>query len=479
MVGAVQADGGVAPGEVETYLAQQMESTHVPGLAYAVIGPHGMEESGGMGTASDGSEVNADSVFLWGSVSKPVAATLVAALAREDLLKLEDPVARHLPAVTSYGSEWDAVTIRHLLNHTSGLPAALQILDRDDPRRSPADALSELDGIEFLDRPGAGYHYSSANYLVLAGVVEAVVGQPYSEVLSDRVLEPLEMDNVLTDSQDVKQHVPAGHRFVAGQSVSFDAPYDAAGLAYGYLGGSVTDLAAFADAHLNGDPTGRVLADSDRVRLQAASVQTGSGGSYGLGWRQGSLAGFGVDSETSIVWHSGAVPGYQSAVILLPTQQRAVVLLQNAFGVFHDEALLETAIGMAALVDGSVPPFTGESVVTYSVLLSVLSVLSIVLAVLLVRGTIRLLSPPQLRVRQLLVRRCAALSVYGALACVLGIVLPGLMGLSLMQIPLWAPDVGWLLIVCASASAALTLVGAVALTRELRAHRLRRSESLT
>ena len=141
-------------------------------------------------------------------------------------------------------------------------------------------------------------------------------------MLRDRLLEPAGMDTVIADADDAADRLPPGHRYVLGRARAFDSRFDPAGVSSGYLGGSLRDAVAFARAHL---PGGSVLTSEQRASLFRPEISTGEGRGYGLGWRTWPVFG----SDQPMVWHSGAAPGYQASVVLLPEQERAVVVLQN------------------------------------------------------------------------------------------------------------------------------------------------------
>lgn len=451
------------------FVDERRQATRTPGLAYAVVDAQGIQQVRGLGIDGDGETIDRSSVFIWGSVSKPVAATLTAGLARDGELDVTARVVDLLPSFrTRDRSASDRITVRQLLDHTSGLPPALRVTDRDDPTRRPIDGVRELQDLDLVDTPGSAHHYSSANYLVLSAVLEEVTGQTYADLLADRLLDPLAMESVVTTSAEAERELPPGHRYVAGRTVALDSPYDPAGLAYGYLAGSIDDLAAFARAALGGAPD--VVSAADLSTTQRPATTTSAGGTYGQGWRQSRLADFGVDSDAAMTWHSGAAPGYQSAVVLLPEQRRAVVVLQNAYGFFQEDALLNTAVGLAALVEGSEPPAGSGAGWTYPAILAGLGVLVALLACALVRGVVRVARP---RIapsrRRVLARLGGWLVVCAVVAYGLGIVVPSLAGLTLSQLPLWALDVGWLSAAGVALALMLAPVSVLAAARETQA----------
>lgn len=426
--------------ELDRFALNRMRSVDIPGIAYAVVEPTGVVHTGTFGVDGDGAGITPATTFLWGSLAKPVTATLVTNMVERGELELDAPVTTYLPSFRLSDAARSArITIRQLLDQTSGIATSSRHTDRTDPGRRPADALVDLADDDLVSDPGATHHYSSTNYLVLSAVVEAVTGRPFVQVLTERVLRPFGMNSALTSAERAEQVLPRGHRFVFGQAVPFTSPYDPAGVGYGYLGGTLHDAAAFAAAALGGG-TG-AMTDEQRDMMFRGEVRTSEGKFYGLGWRRWTLPG----ADTPMVWHGGAGPGYLAQVILLPDSGRAVVLLANAFGSFHESALLETGWGLAQLAYG-IEASTTDRGHSYAGILAALTVFAILLCALIISGVRLLIRPvvggsPRWRIGAIgvawLVVSCALL--YG-----LGLRLPAALGIPLAHLVLWAPDLAWL-----------------------------------
>ncbi|WP_344203231.1 serine hydrolase domain-containing protein [Aeromicrobium alkaliterrae] len=431
---------------LDAFVRDQMQRADVPGAAYAVVGPEGVRLEGTFGTDGAGDPVTAATPFLWGSVAKPVAATLVVLLADDGLLDLDDLVVEHLPEFRAADpAVSDRITVRHLLEQTSGIPDLLTLTDRYDDHR-PSDVVAELSDVDLVGDPGKNHVYSSVNYLVLAAVVEEVTSRPFADVLDERLLEPVGASSAVTGVVD-EGRLPPGHRYVAGRAVPFTTQIDPAGTAYGYLGGDLHDLAAFAQASLPGGP---LLTDDERTRLTDPAVETGDDSAYGLGWRTWEVPGTG----DPMVWHSGAVPGYQASIVLLPDRDEAVVVVQNAYGAFQEPELLDTAWGLATIRSGGEPELSGAGP-TYPVVLGAFGVLAAGLAVLTARSGWRLVRRRSPRGRLGVAAWLVPLGLVGAVAWMV----PGLFGVDRDHLPLWAPDVAWLL------DATLVLVAVLAALR--------------
>lgn len=410
----------------------------VPGAAYAVVGPQGIVHQASFGTDGDGRAVSDSTPFLWGSVSKPVTATLVVLLAGEGVVDLDAPVVALLPGFTTADRDTARrTTVRQLLDHTSGLPEGLTLTDSFDEDRKIGDVVAGIAELQPVAEPGQTHSYSSLNYIVAAAVIEKVTGRSYGDMLEQQLLVPAGMGTVSADRAESERVLPPGHRYVLGQARPFKTRVDPATVPAGYLVGDLTDLAAFAQINLVGGP---VLDDKQRQLLHTTEITTGEDSGYGLGWRTWHVPG----SSEPMLWHGGAAPGYQSTILLLPERDLAVVVLQNAYGPFQENQLLDTAWGVASTIAG-VTPEKHEVDPLYPVALLVLALLVFVLLVVTVRATWRIIRPAQenrstkyLLIRLAITLICLTVVIAGLLA------LPRLFGIQLSQLGLWAPDLSWL-----------------------------------
>ncbi|WP_328659855.1 serine hydrolase domain-containing protein [Nocardia salmonicida] len=443
---AVVGGSGPSAGWDE-FVRARMAALRIPGAAYAVVDRAGIRHAGTFGTDGSGAQVTQGTAFLWGSVAKPVTARLISTMVAAEELSLDEPVTTYLPSFRTGDPALSArITVRHLLNQTSGLPTSTTHTDRTDAHRRPGDVVDELAHESLTGEPGVAQRYSSTNYLLLGAVVESVTGRPFTEVLAERVLEPLGMRTAVTSAEQATAVVPDGHRFVFGRPVPFATPFDPAGVAYGYLGGTLDDLAAFARASL-GDGT-----------VLDGAVPTGEGRSYGLGWRHWTVDG----TDIPMVWHGGAAPGYAAHVILLP--DHAVVVTANAYGKFQEAALLDIGFGIAARTLGHESAVAPVERSYQAILIGLGASVAIGIAAV-VRG-IQLLVHPKAVSRQ----RAAAnftlwLLVIGGVLAGLGIALPTAAGVELTQLVLWAPDIaGLVFTILAIGALVLPLRLAVALS---------------
>ncbi|WP_170297255.1 serine hydrolase domain-containing protein [Georgenia thermotolerans] len=292
-----------------------------PGGVAAALGRHGEEvrlcSAGRADTA--GTPLKPDDAFRVGSITKTFVAVVVLQLVEEGALRLDTLVVDVRPGVPFT----EGVTVRQLLNHSSGVPEFLAGEDveaaiRAEPHRrwTSADVLESLDGRERAFAPGTAHAYSNTNYVIAGMVVEALTGRTVAENVRTRITEPLGLHDTAL--------APDGREPVTGFSPLFDpsgttegTSYLALGTAAGAAGGLIStagDLAVFYRALGAGKPVRPDL-------LAEMTVSHGEGYGLGVGTvRLPSGMGFG---------HFGAIPGYTAQAVVRPASGDVLVVLSN------------------------------------------------------------------------------------------------------------------------------------------------------
>jgi D-alanyl-D-alanine carboxypeptidase len=288
---AVAADGGPSPAALHRMQAAMdaMVADGVPGM-YVQIRQGGRVtelRSGRPDLTSDRAWTQR-SRFRVASVAKTFMAAVVMQLVAEGRLRLSDPVERWLPGRFPYGGQ---VTVRQLLNHTSGVPPyeSLEFIteqyDQPDRRLTAQQLLGRVDGVPLLFTPGTAAAYSNTGYVMLARIVEEVTGQSYDTALRRRILAPLR----LTDTSfEVDRFFPAprvrGYDIRPGTTgpvleVTTMNPTYAWGA--GNLVSSGRDITVFMRAVLKG----AVVPRQQLAQMQVVDPVTldESGAGYGLG----------------------------------------------------------------------------------------------------------------------------------------------------------------------------------------------------
>lgn len=255
------------------------------------------------------------------SVSKVFVATLVLQLVAEKRVGLDEPVQRYLPGLLPYPEQ---ITVRQLLQHTSGLPRDLHADDTwvtgpevDTERFEHFDSDDQIrlstTKQPLVFKPGAGWAYSNTGYNVLGLLVETLTRKPLERVLAERIARPLHLRDT---------SLPRDFPFLLGPAArGYEQLYDAPrGLTdvtiYNYsryfgAGGMVSsgaDLNRFFDALLGGR-----LLPADVLAQMKTTVPAGRGTEYGLGLMKLNLKDSGVCAEDIAIWgHGGDLPGYNT-----------------------------------------------------------------------------------------------------------------------------------------------------------------------
>ncbi|WP_242690937.1 serine hydrolase domain-containing protein [Lysobacter enzymogenes] len=310
----------------------------VPGASVLVLrdGRPLLRRGYGMAVLEDGTAATPQTNYRLASVSKQFTAAAVLLLAQDGKLGLDDPIKRWLPSLPK---ACDAITIRQILSHQSGLidyedvmPASF---DADAHQMHDADVLAVLEG---QDRtyfaPGSGYRYSNSGYSLLALTVAKASGRGFAEFLRERIFMPLGMRDTVAYERGVSQvaHRAYGYSYENGQWRRTDQSPTSATLGDGGIYSSIDDLARW-DAALY---DARLLSDASRALAFAAHTPTDAPDvGYGYGWR--------ITGET--LWHSGESMGFRNVIVRWPQRRLTVVMLSNR----NDPEPYRTALQIAAL----------------------------------------------------------------------------------------------------------------------------------
>ena len=144
-----------------------------------------------------------NSLFEIGSISKQFVTATVMLMHEEGKIGLDDPIHEYLPYLPS---EWVGVTVRQLMNHTSGIPDYEEIRTYDvyRYRLTPEEVIRIAHSRPMDFEPGTGRYYSNTGYFLLSMIVERIDGQPLGKVLKRRIFEPLGMrDTRLADPEAI------------------------------------------------------------------------------------------------------------------------------------------------------------------------------------------------------------------------------------------------------------------------------------
>lgn len=422
--------------EIDQRAREALESNDVVGLAYAIVKDGRVVHERGLGmTAKGGSPVTPDTPFQLGSMSKAFTAVAVLALVDQKRLDLDAPVRRYLP----WFEVSDVITLRHLANHTSGIP-------RDaDPAGGDVTTLDlrvrHIAHAELDAQVGERHAYASANYQVLGRIVEEVSGSWFGGVVQKRIFSPLHMKHSFVDWSVAVNDSPAlGHRYWFGFPRVALLPHESDRLPTASLLASAHDLALFELALLRRDPALLSRASFDELFHPTARIDETT--SYAMGWRVGTIAG------ERAIHHGGILPHYRGKMVMLPDRGIGVVVLTNTASLLGTPTSHRLADDIAKLLVGQSPKRTFLSLRRIHVFADIFAAL---IVVTVVRELVRL---RRFR-REAKARRSAILTlVVGALL----LSTPWLLGIGWRESFRVVPDFSLVLFVTQLTACAIALV---------------------
>lgn len=348
--------------KIDDYVKVQMLRLKIPGISLAIVEGDRIVHLRGFGHARPGSEApTPQTPFYIGSLTKSITALAVMQLVEAGRIGLDTPVQNYLPWFRVADPKASAqLTVRHLLNQTSGLSmvagsiALAAIDDRPDAAERQLRALSTLK----LKYPvGSKWEYSNLNYNILGLIIEVASGESYIDYIQGHIFIPLGMGHSYTSNVDAKKNgLAMGHRHWFGHPFPApNLPIPHGSLSSGQLISSSEDMAHYLIAHLNGGRYGKVqiLSGTGIEELHRGVKEFFVGGvaagKYGMGWFETELG------HTKTISHSGNVPDFSGFMALLPEQKKGVVLLLNADPYGLPPITEEVGMGVTALLAGQRP----------------------------------------------------------------------------------------------------------------------------
>jgi len=337
----------------------------VPGFSVAVVKGDGVHFVDGFGLADIAKQAPAtpDTVYMWFSMTKIVTATAIMQLAEQGRLSLDDPVANFVPQFLKIASP-SPVTIRQLLNHSSGLANPMPIRwvhPATDSGPESSDFLARLlnENGRLKSNPGERASYSNIGYVVLGEIVASASGVPYKEYVREKILEPLDMNlTSFVYTSEMLQAAAVGYqKRLSAMTMLFplmriprgilDGRVDGYlafnrfyldGSSYGGLIGPVKDAARFLGVHVNrGEVDGMRLLSSDSVALMQQISARGGKLDVGFGWFRHHSEGIdGLDFLEQL----GGGAGFFNVMRIYPRESLGIVVMGNS-----------TSYGMERIID--------------------------------------------------------------------------------------------------------------------------------
>jgi D-alanyl-D-alanine carboxypeptidase len=262
------------------------------------------------------------------SVAKAFSGATALSLVDEGVLSLDDTIADRLPDLPA---AWGEVTLRQLLNHTSGLPDFTESeAFFEEVTASLEEAVPPVDMLAFVAEeplnfpPGTQYRYSNSDNITVGLMIEAATGQSYEDVLAQEVLEPLGLDDTsLPAGTELPEPYMHGYRLnEEGQPVD-ESNVAAAGWAW--ASGGIVSTPADLNDFIRGYVGGELFGDDVREEQQDLFIPGGLSDPNGPGDGSASMALFRYQTECGTVYgHSGNIFGYTQFAVASPDGRRSV-----------------------------------------------------------------------------------------------------------------------------------------------------------
>ena len=338
--------------ELESYLNWLTDSGNPPGLSVVVVKNEQILYNNAFGYADKPRNIKAtpDTVYHWWSMTKIPTAIAIMQLQEQGKLNLDDAVTKYLPwfDVVYLSNDSPVITIRHLLQHTSGLPdtipAMIGWVHYDDGTRDQTEIvkkhLSDFNKLKFT--PGEKAVYSNLNYMVLGAISESISGQSYETYIAQHILEPLKMSQtgfVYTSAMAEREAagtLPVVHFYTPllptlldpkalirerqGNLFWLNRVYIDATPSTGLIG-SAPDVARLMMAYLNhGRLDGNLILNPESV---SAMTETTPIDGHGIGWWVGDSSG------ERYLEHMGGGPGFATTMRIYTNTGLGIAILAN------------------------------------------------------------------------------------------------------------------------------------------------------
>jgi CubicO group peptidase (beta-lactamase class C family) len=302
----------------ETIVRGEMERSHIPAVAFAVIkdGKPQIVEAYGKANLEHGVDATPRTVFKIASVSKHFVAAAILLLAEDGKLSLSDSVRKFYE---DSPDTWEPVTLRHLLSHTGGIV-------REGPAFDPFKIQPDEDVVRSAYRapvafaPGEKWQYCNTGYFAAADIIRKLSGKPWAEYIRDRIFLPAGMTNSrATSTAELVPHRADGYDWDDGRHRNA-TDYIAVRPSGAFLS-TLEDLVKWDSALDTNVPLPARVRDA---MWTPVALNNGNSAEYGLGWKITGRAG------DRLYEHGGSLPGFRSHYARYPGRRLSVIVLANS-----------------------------------------------------------------------------------------------------------------------------------------------------
>jgi CubicO group peptidase (beta-lactamase class C family) len=346
----MRASGQVSSTQIDA-IFYSLKSSNAPGAAVLVVrnGRPVFRRGYGVTDLRTLHPSDAKTNFRLASFTKQFTAAAIMLLARDGKLHYDDHLTDFFPEFPAYGK---SITVRNLLNHTSGLEDYGELLMKQYPDTPPEKVPQILDAgvLKLIEQqtsgkfaPGSRWEYSNSGYAVLAMIVEKLSGKTFGQFLQERIFTPLKMKNTLAYEKGKNEvpHRAYGHSKNDGVWRETDQSPTSAVLGDGGIYSSLDDLAqwdrALRDHTLLSAAEMRPALTPVHPTDGPAKIPDGPTVSYGFGWFLDPYQGHQRMS------HDGSTIGFRTTIQRFPDDKLTIIVLANRTDINPEELALKVA----------------------------------------------------------------------------------------------------------------------------------------
>lgn len=317
---------------IDSMAKAQQASFELPGLAVGLIKDNRVIYAKGFGVQSLNSSkpLTKYSLYHMASVSKPVVATAIMQLVDKGKIKLEEKLTHYLPYFKMKDARYQAITIKHILTHTSGIPD-VEDYEWDKPQYD--DGAAERFARSFVNTsldfaPGTKHRYSNAAYDILAAVIAKVSGVTFEKYMKKYLFEPIGMANTTFVKPDVPEKLATAAHVLnqnLEMAVSPVYPYNRRHAPSSTMHANIHDMLLWAKMYLNKGVMNqkRIISAKAYQALTTSLVKTGRRDSICLGWFTTPVRKY------RMLRHSGGDTGFTTYFGFIPEKGLAVFVMGN------------------------------------------------------------------------------------------------------------------------------------------------------
>jgi CubicO group peptidase (beta-lactamase class C family) len=320
--------------QIDAIFSAAIGSGEVPGAAVLVIKNGEPVFTKGYGVAELRSlkKIDSHTNFRLASLTKQFTAMSIMLLVHDGRLHYDDPLAGIFPDFPAYGK---AITVRHLLNHTSGLLDYEDLMPAADPKLPVEQVqISDAGVLDLLKHqartkfaPGSKWDYSNSGYVTLGLIVEKIAGKSFPDFLRERIFAPLEMNATMAyvRGRNTISNRAFGHSNRNGQWEQTDQSPTSATLGDGGIYTSLDDMAKWDRAIRRHTLLSEqeMQAAFTPVKVPGVIEPDGKPASYGFGWFLNPYRGH------QRMWHYGETVGFRSTIQRFPADELTIIVLCN------------------------------------------------------------------------------------------------------------------------------------------------------